>query len=496
MRERMGILPAGLVLGVAGDLLLRAPGAPGLGMSVWIAFVAVVAAGVHARLGGRLSGEARLLLLAGVAYAAMLAFRDAPALKLLALGSAFVLFSLPALRRGAAWVLSGSPSEYVAAIAGTGISGAFGAVPALADADWSGLRSTRSPAVRHAAAATRGVVLAVPFVLVFGGLLIAADAVFASVVAATIRVDLETLASHAALTGVLAWAVTGYVRGLTRGTAMQLALPEGVRRTRVGVVEAAVLLGLLNLLFLLFVLVQFRYLFGGASLVEITPGLTYAEYARRGFFELVLVTLLVVPLLLSVDWLLRGAAVAPRSVVRAFSGVQIVLVLTIAASALQRMSAYRTAYGLTEQRLYATALLVLVSAVLVCFASTVLRGRRRQFMPGALAAALVTVAALHVLNPDALIARTNIERAAVTELDARYLAGLSGDAVPVLLAHLSELPQETRCTVARRVLHRFDAASPPRRAWSWSAARAGHAVHRHRAELAELTERCVAVARR
>lgn len=117
-------------------------------------------------------------------------------------------------------------------------------------------------------------------------------------------------------------------------------------------------------------------------------------------------------------------------------------------------------------------------------------------MPGALAAALVTVAALHVLNPDALIARTNIERAAVTELDARYLAGLSGDAVPVLLAHLSELPQETRCTVARRVLHRFDAASPPLRAWSWSAARAGHAVHRHRAELAELTERCVAVARR
>ena len=40
-------------------------------------------------------------------------------------------------------------------------------------------------------------------------------------------------------------------------------------------------------MFLAFIVVQLRYFFGGAAQVEVVPGLTYADYARRGFFELV-----------------------------------------------------------------------------------------------------------------------------------------------------------------------------------------------------------------
>src|SRR3712207_1338717 len=72
-----------------------------------------------------------------------------------------------------------------------------------------------------------------------------------------------------------------------------------------GIVEVGVILGLLDALFLAFVAVQVRYLFGGAERVVETAGLTYAEYARRGFFELVTVTALVLPLLLLAHWFLR-----------------------------------------------------------------------------------------------------------------------------------------------------------------------------------------------
>jgi hypothetical protein len=61
--------------------------------------------------------------------------------------------------------------------------------------------------------------------------------------------------------------------------------PNG-RVALLGPVELSIVLGLLDILFLAFVLVQFRYLFGGAELVRVSTSLTYAEYARRGFFEL------------------------------------------------------------------------------------------------------------------------------------------------------------------------------------------------------------------
>jgi len=57
-------------------------------------------------------------------------------------------------------------------------------------------------------------------------------------------------------------------------------------------------LALVNLLFLGFILVQVRHLFGNADLVRLTPGLTYAEYARHGFFQLVVVVAIALPMLL------------------------------------------------------------------------------------------------------------------------------------------------------------------------------------------------------
>ena len=60
---------------------------------------------------------------------------------------------------------------------------------------------------------------------------------------------------------------------------------------RLGAVEAATILLVVDALFAIFVTLQLAWLFGGRDTLAMT-GLTYAEYARRGFFDLVIVAVL------------------------------------------------------------------------------------------------------------------------------------------------------------------------------------------------------------
>ena len=89
------------------------------------------------------------------------------------------------------------------------------------------------------------------------------------------------------LTLFFAWIVAGLLWvALLASNPESLAFPRPTALS-LGIVETSVVLGLLDALFLAFVAVQVCYLFGGAERVVETAGLTYAEYARRGFFDLV-----------------------------------------------------------------------------------------------------------------------------------------------------------------------------------------------------------------
>jgi hypothetical protein len=111
----------------------------------------------------------------------------------------------------------------------------------------------------------------------------AADAVFQNLVHRVLHFDL----THLVVIAFITVCVGGYLRGLLFGKELNLGTEK--RPISLGAIEAGVMLGLLDLLFLAFVAVQVRYFFGGSALVQATTGLTYAEYARRGFFELVTV---------------------------------------------------------------------------------------------------------------------------------------------------------------------------------------------------------------
>lgn len=484
---------AGLLLGIAGNFLLHGSDGPGLNMLVLVAGAAGATLLLHVRSGRTVETEFIASLAIGVLFVSGMAWRDSPALKLLALGCAGVAFALPAMRAGAAWIRNSGVMEYIAALAGTAAHAGFGAALALSELDWSPADSgARAGTMRHrAAGVARGGALALPFIIVFGALFVAADAVFAGIVHDIVP-DLETLTSHVLVTAFLAWIATGYLRGSLAGTRLDVLSFTARERPKLGITETATALALLDLLFLAFVIVQLRYLFGGSSLVEVTPGLTFAEYARRGFFELVAVAALVLPLLLAADWLLRRDTERDERVFRALAGLQILLVLAVTASALQRMRLYQEAYGLTELRVYVTAVLILIAVVLLWFAATVLRSRRRSFAFGALVAGFATVAVLYAVNPDALITRTNVARLqsgddARVHFDARYATSLSADAVPALLAALPTLPEGRRCYFARRLLQRWVPDEHVSvRSWSWSAARARAEVRAHEGSLRRL----------
>jgi len=399
--------------------------------------------------------------------------RPLKALNLLALLTAL---SLAMLRACGGRLRVASLMQYAFGSLLAGFNAALGMFPLLLkDREWTSAFGGNQ--LRKTVGVLLGVALALPPLLIFGGLFMGADAVFRSLAFRFLR----AVPSHVVLTVFLAYCVGGYFRGLLFGKERKLDSQKRLLPISLGAIETGVMLGLLNLLFLAFVVVQVRYFFGGSALVQATTGLTYAEYARRGFFELVAVAALVLPFLLLVHWLLQPDDAKTRHTFDWLAGVQIALLFVIMASAFERMQLYQAEYGLSEQRLYPTAFMGWLAVVFVWFCLTVLRGHRERFAFGAMVAGFLLIAALHALDPDALIARTNLARARAGRIfDARYASRLSADAVPELVAGLPNLNPQDRCTLASELLRRWSPPqSPDWRSWTLARSQAWQAISKN-----------------
>jgi hypothetical protein len=474
-RTRLGLalLAAGLGVGVAADVLAhtvpaRLDAALGLGVLVQ-AFGALALAGIVPRP-ERVAPLGLPLALLGLA----LIWRDSPtlfALNLLGIGVVAVLAS-PSVRAAG---LEGAGLIGYAVGAGRLAGGAAGgtAILVLSDIDWGALPAEgRTRTVRGTAI---GLVAAVPVAAVFGGLLMQADPVFDRLMTRTFAVELYRLVSHLSMILLWGWLAAGLLRALCGQDAGE---DQGaLRGGRLGLGEVGTVLAVVDLLFLVFVAVQFRYLFGGADLVQGLTGMSYSEYARRGFFELVTVAALSLPLLLLADWSLDQGDRRRVRRFRLLAGLMLLLLDVMLASALFRMRLYTAEYGLTEQRFYTTAFMGWLVLVFGWFAATVLRGRRARFAPGALAGGLLVLLALNLVNPDGLMARTNLARAVEgRRFDAAYAARLSADAVPTILALLPALPPADRCAVSAALLKRWNAELSGGERWNIGVARASRSL--------------------
>jgi len=499
------VIFAAAVLGLLSDFLFHETlfkSVPwGLNLFVWLLSVSVASLILTCRTKPTSQWKSLWFLVPPLFLAAGCAWRDSPVLRWLDIGLLFFFLWTTSMSMTGGRMMFAGIWKYVCSI--------FVAVESFLDkpyqllfkdARWHDMMTDGSR--EKVSAVLRGTMIALPLLTIFGALFVAADAAFETLVKESFQLDVGQGMQHLLLGLGSFWCLGGYLHGmlaertktenadLAPATLFEPSLSEtpGAERSqpqpvapevpKLGLVECGVVLASIDLLFLAFVVVQAKYFFGGAGLVEVTHGLTYAEYARRGFFELVTVASLVIPMLLVIDWLVDKTSKVGTILIRALTGVQIGLLFVIMISAVTRMRLYQSEYGMTELRLYTTAFMAWLAVVCVMFIATVLRGRRNAFAFCSLMSGLLVVGGLHVINPDEMIMKTNIARAKEGKtFDVVYALQLSDDAVPALiegLPHLAAIDQKRVYDQLKPSLG--NAWKSDWRSWNWSASAACQAA--------------------
>jgi Domain of unknown function (DUF4173) len=308
-------------------------------------------------------------------------------------------------------------------------------------------------------------VIGLLLVAVFAPLLAAADAAFARLLDDLLPTVDDAVVARGVLFALGAGAVLG--SGFLLAAPPEPPGPRAEGPARLRRVEWALPIGLLVALFGLFVGVQFAALFGSDDYVLQTTGLTYAEYARRGFWQLLAVTVLALGVVLLASRYAPAPTPSDRAWKRGLLATLTGLTLVIVASALSRMWLYQEAYGFTTLRLVVLTCELWLGVCFLLVLVAVLRLRAGPVLRQMAAAGVIALLALAALNPERFVAENNVARFTLTgKIDTYYLSDLSADAVPALL----ELPAPHRCAALTAIELRL---SEPDADWrEWNAARA------------------------
>lgn len=303
----------------------------------------------------------------------------------------------------------------------------------------------------------RGVLFALPVVLILIALLSNADPVFDSIREALfgwIHID-----GHVILFLALAVITLGAF-GLAVATRAQVspAAPDSPPKSGLGAAETRIILVSVNAVLWLFVVLQLFALTrnpGGTA----GSGLTYAEYARRGFAELSIAAAFVLGVILVIEvFRTSESRVAKRKLeLGAIFAVELILI-----SAFRRVLLYELAYGYTTDRLIAQLYMVVLGCAFLLLAWDLGRGAvSAAFGRHGMILTLTAVTAFMYWNYEAWIVEENFERAANgAELDLEYLNKLSANAVPALINGRSQLNPAQRAALDSTLRCR-KAGTPP-----------------------------------
>jgi hypothetical protein len=300
--------------------------------------------------------------------------------------------------------------------------------------------------------------LTVALLLLFGALFYGADGAFARIVDTV----LPQFLGPSAIGNIVLAAI---VMVATLGGAYLAAYPPGFdelarRQSALRTWEWAVPLGVLNLLFGVFAAIQLLILFGHRR-----PALAgdYAEYARQGFWQLLAVTVLTLAVVAVAAAKSGRETVRDRVIVRVLLGALCCSTLVIVASAISRMRRYENEYGYTQLRVVVHGVEFWLGAVFVLILVAGIRLSGSWLPPVIAVSAALALLGLAALNPDAYIARRNVERYAATgKIDVRYLGQLGPDAIP----ELQKITDEKRRSCALRfAASRMDEFGPGEERW-------------------------------
>jgi len=499
------LLVVALAMGALTEVLFDGPA---LGLNLLILVGAALAAAWRFRREGRAPDPLDTWLpVAAIVLAAFVAVRADPFLGALDALAALACCGLSAVSFSGLVVTRRSASIVVAIGMWVGALVSIGALRVLRASRGEPTAGSAHRRPAWLAPVARGLLLAIPLALMMATLFASADPIFRRGLddLLGLRIDLGALPGRVLFAISAGWFTAGFLSiaahgipepaaGFLDGTSISGSSLGAASRTVergwtgiLGATEAIIVLVAVDAVAALFVGLQVGYLFGGLDTLA-AIGMTYADYARRGYFELVAAAGLAGGILVGLD-----LAIARRPAAYLALAVTLVaLTIAVLLSAAVRLGLYQDAYGWTELRLYVAVSIAALAVTLVVLGALVLAARTRWLGHAMAAIGLVSLIGLNAMAPPAFVAERNVARAidpslvppdGWSGLDVEYLAVLPDDAIPVLADALPRLPAEYAAAVrdlleARAAELATDPAYAGLAAWNLGRERAREALAR------------------
>lgn len=279
-----------------------------------------------------------------------------------------------------------------------------------------------------------GIIVALPILAIFTSLFANADKVFGesleNIFSFNININEELLFRFIRVVVLTFLASIFFYTLINEG---HILIDKKKPAINVSSLTTGIVLGLVNILFAIFVFIQIKYLFGSHDFI-ISQHIVFAEYARSGFFQLVWV--MIFSLLLILFFYQSAWQHGTTALVKFLKAFLIIQVLVVAISALKRMNLYQDEYGYTTLRLYVEWFIYFICAMfLSLFVSIIKNYSFKKVFYGGIIGGVVAFMLISSVNVDRIIAKKNISRYLTQDknLDLRYLFLLSDDAIPEIL---------------------------------------------------------------
>ena len=291
----------------------------------------------------------------------------------------------------------------------------------------------------------RGIIIAIPLLLIFSALFASADPVFEQVFDdffEWIKIDdwgefiwrgFYILVLGILFAGLLMHSLSGK-RHFTPKGEKQLITPF------LGKIETFTVLGLLEVLFAVFVFIQFRYFFGGNANINYA-GYTFAEYARKGVNELIVVAILSLIVYQILHTITKTPEKRDKLIMHVLMTILFGLVLIMLFSSYQRVDLYQQAYGYSQIRMRSYLFIGWLAALLFLVIVMEWLNEHHRFFAVLTFISLGFILSQAAVNIDKTIVENNLARLeddslpewAAEGFDHYYLGQLSEDAVPAML---------------------------------------------------------------
>lgn len=296
-----------------------------------------------------------------------------------------------------------------------------------------------------------GLALAViPTIIIF--CLLSYDGEFVSIIENIFDFDVATVFSHIGSL-ILAIPLGMYVFGLFESSFEKLLgetltakdCSKGFETIRI-MPQLTALTAVLPILFVyvVYFISQWKYYVSGFTGV-LPQDFSYAEYAREGFFQLCAVSFINLMVIIAIVLFIKRKDGKTSPLLKILTTVFCIFTLVLISTAIAKLVMYIDTYGLTQKRVYAMWLMVLIAVVFIIVAM----GRfatRIKTVWASLLACVVLFTALALSNVNGVIAEYNVDRYLDGTLDTVDLEAMDrlGDAAIPSLVHLAEELDERR----------------------------------------------------